>query len=671
MPLFFNLHRPFQKTVIFPANSSSFSCNCHKWLKTGQRSHQSLAFRSPSRLKALLSIPESTYFHESHLAHSPYSKALKISAKMGFLCEGKQLHGHLVKLGLCNPYLQNQILNVYVRCKELDDAHKLFDEMTVRRVVAWNTVICGVVDEISDYKFSSFLGFSYFKRMLLETVCPDDITFNVLVRSCIVLNGVEIGLQLHCFIMKLGFGSNYFVCTALVDFYAKCGLVEDARRSFDYVLFRDLVLWNVMVFCYATNCLPKEAIQIFNFMQSECVKGDEFTFSSLINLCSNSGSCQLGKQIHGIVIRQSFDFDVLVATALIDMYSKNENIVDARRVFDTMAIRNMVSWTTMIVGYGQHGESTKAVKLFQKMLQDEFSVDELTLSSILSSCGNAGISTELMQVHAYIIKFGFQSCLSPVNALIKAYSTCGNIVAAFQCFCLVAEPNLFTWTSIICACAFHGLAEVATECFEKMLTFGLTPDGITFLGVLSACCHGGLVDKGIQYFEAMTKKYQIVPNSEHYTCLVDLVGRAGFLDEAFNILNSMPNEAGPNTLGAFLGACKVHGNLRLAEWAAGKLFALEPNVLVNYSIMSNIYSSQGCWLDVARIRKMMRNNCDLKSPGCSWVEIAGEIHTFVSSDKSHPKAVELYTILGLLYRLTREEVIVAENSQTHLENYIL
>ncbi|EXC35099.1 hypothetical protein L484_021461 [Morus notabilis] len=637
--LAFPLFRPFSTKTI--TNGS----------KEADPSHQSVTTRPLSRLRALIPVHESAHFHNSHLAHSLCSKALKISAKMGFLSEGKQLHGHLLKFGLyIDMFLQNQILNFYVRCKELSDGHKVLGEMTVRNVVAWNAVICGVVDDRSYFKSSFSLGFSYFKRMLRETVHPDEITLNVLLRACIALNDVEVALQLHCFVLKLGFASNCFVSAAVVELYEKCGLVEDARCAFDIVVYRDLVLWNVMVYCYASNCLVWEAIRVFEFMRLEGVEGDDFTFCSLLSLCGSSGSYELGKQIHGIIIKHSFDIDVIVASSLIDMYSKNENIGAAHKVFDMMSIKNVVSWNTIIVGYGQHGEGKGAIKLFGKMLRCGFSPDNLTMASVVSSCGKVGLSSALMQVHACAIKFGFKSFLSTVNALINAYSKCGSIVSAFQCFSLVTEPDLFTWTSIICAYAFHGLAEGAIEYFEKMLTCGIKPDRITFLGVLSACSHRGLIDKGLRYFEMMTKNYQILPEPEHYTSLIDLVGRAGLLEEAFTILSAIPTEAGPNTFGAFLGACKRHGDLRLTEWAAEKLFTLEPSVAVNYTIMSNAYSHEGRWLDVARIRKMMRSNCSLKSPGCSWVEICGDVHTFVSSDQSHPKAVEVYDMLGLLFR---------------------
>ncbi|KAK9279169.1 hypothetical protein L1049_012846 [Liquidambar formosana] len=362
-----------------------------------------------------------------------------------------------------------------------------------------------------------------------------------------------------------------------------------------------------------------------------------------------------GQQIHGLIIKMSFDLDVVVASALVDMYAKNENIDYARKAFDGMGVRNVISWTTMIVGYGRHGDGKEAMRLLQEMFREGFDPDELTLASILSSCGNLSSTIEIIQVHAYVVKNGLEAFLSLSNALINGYSKCGNISYAFQSFSSILEPDLVTWTSMIGAYAFHGLSKESIETFEKMLSYCVRPDQITFLAVLSACNHGGLVSEGLHYFDLMTSGYKIVPDSEHYTCLIDLLGRAGLLDEAFNVLISVPIELESNTLGAFIGACKVHGNVELAKWAAEKLFLLEPGKPVNYSIMSNIYASVGHWFDVARVRKMMRDRCDYKVPGCSWVEIAGEVHTFVSSDRSHPQALEVYSTLGMLVRLMKEE----------------
>ncbi|KAL5792363.1 hypothetical protein ACOSP7_000957 [Xanthoceras sorbifolium] len=591
----------------------------------------------PSPLTNSVPIPESAHFYESHSDQYRCSHILKISAKFSFLRTGKQVHGRMIKSGSHNKLsLQNQMLHVYVKCREFDDTAKLFDEMRVRNVVTWNTVICGAVDCGCGFSSSLSLGFLYFRRMLLDGVGSDHITFNGLLRACVKLDDVETGRQLHCLIVKLGFVLNCFASSALVDLYGKCRLVKDARWVFDEVVCRDLVLWNVMVSCYALNCLADKAFEVFNSMRLEGVKWDEFTLSSLLNSCGTLGSLKLGKQIHGLIIKQSFDVDVLVASALVDTYAKNVHIEDARWAFDQMAAKNVVSWNTMVVGYGRHGYAREAMRLLRDMFQENIYPDEFSVASILSSCGNLSITCETMQVHAYVVKNGLQAFLSIGNSLIHAYSKCGSISNAFQCFSSVTNPVLVTWTSVIGAFAFHGLSEKSIEIFEKMLSRGVRPDPVVFLVVLSACSHGGLVNEGLHYFNLMTNDYQIVPDSEHYTCLIDLLGRAGLLDESFNILASMPIEPSSDTFAAFIGACKVHGNVGLAEWAAEKLFELEPGNPVNYSLVSNMYASEGRWFDVVRIRKMMRDHCNCKVPGSSWMEITGGTHSFVSSDKSQP-----------------------------------
>ncbi|CAK7348856.1 unnamed protein product [Dovyalis caffra] len=581
----------------------------------------SLSLLLPSRLRSLTTVPDSTRLADLHSAHSFCSKALNFAAKMGFLYEGKQVHSHVIKLGFCNVLsLQNQILNVYVKCKEFNYAHRLFDEMHVRNVVTWNTVICGLIDcGGSAYESGVHMGFYYFRKMLLDKVGFDAITVNGLLRTCIELDDVKIGRELHCFIVKLGFELNCFVNSALVDLYGKCGLVKEARRVFDKVYCRDLVLWNVMLSCYALNCLGEEAPRFFKLMQEENFTADGFTFSSMLNSCGTSGSCDLGRQMHGLAIKLSFDLDVLVASGLVDMYAKNENIDDARKAFDGMAARNVVSWNTMVVGYGRLGDGEEAMKILKGMFQEDLGPDEITLASIISSCSSALACWEIMQVHACVLKNGFHAFLLIANALINAYSKSGSIATALHCFSTVLEPDLVTWTSLIGAYAFHSLPKHSIDVFEKMLSDGVWPDRIVFLEVLSACSHAGLIDEGLHYFSLM-KDYHILPGLEHYTCLIDLLGRAGLLDEAFNILNSMPIECSSDMLGAFIGACKIHGDVKLAKWAAEKLLELEPNKPVNYTLMSSIYASEGHWYDVARIRKLMRDRCDHRVPGCSWME---------------------------------------------------
>ncbi|CAK8560798.1 unnamed protein product [Lathyrus sativus] len=650
--MFGKLH--FKKKLFFPPFPISFFTQCFSF-----SSYQPHHPCSSIRLKASMPIYDQTHFKDHDTVHLFYSNALKISAKKGYLPEGKQLHAHLIKFGFCHVLsLQNQILSVYLKCKETEDAEKLFDELPVRNVVSWNIMIRGVVGSHDNESYSNGtqLCFSYFKRMLLEMVVPDYITLNGLICLCAQFHDAEMGIQLHCFTVKVGFDLDCFIGCALVDLYAKCGFVENARRVFCFVPFRDLVMWNVMISCYTFNCLPEEAFNMFNLMRLDVANGDEFTFSSMISVISDDALeyYDFGKQIHSLVLRHSFDSDVLVASALINMYAKNENIIDARRVFNEMPIRNVVAWNTMVVGCGNHGDGNEVMKLLREMLREGFLPDELTISSVISSCGYASAITETLQAHAFAVKLLCHDFLSVVNSLISAYSKCGSITSACKCFELTSQPDLVTWTSLIYAYAFHGLAKEATEMFEKMLSRGIIPDKIALLGVLTACAHRGLVTKGLHYFKLMTNVYQIGPDTEHYACLVDLLGRYGLINEAFEFLKSMPIQAESDTLGAFIGSCKLHSNIDFAKLAAEKLFIIEPEKSVNYAVMSNIYAAQKHWCGVERVRKMMEDKHDAKVPGRSWIEIGNQVHSFVSNDKSHPNSIEMYVTLNMLLSPMKE-----------------
>nr|GEW58914.1 hypothetical protein [Tanacetum cinerariifolium] len=272
--------------------------------------------------------------------------------------------------------------------------------------------------------------------------------------------------------------------------------------------------------------------------------------------------------------------DVVVASALIDMYVKNESIIDARKVFNNMSTRNVISWNSMIVGYGQ--------------CNDNICPDELTLASVFSSCGDLSLHSEIIQLHSFVFKTGSVSFKSVSNALVNAYSKTGNIASALKSFNSIERPDIVSYTSMIQAYAFHGFSRNAIELFNKMILKSVPkPDKILFLGVLSACSHGGLVSEGLHYFESMTKDYNILPELEHYTCLVDLLGRAGLLNDAFNVLVSMSMPPAPDTLGAFIGHCTVYKHTDLAKWASEKLFVLEPNKNVNYALMSNTFAHSG------------------------------------------------------------------------------
>lgn len=536
--------------------------------------------------------------------------------RMGHLFEVKQDHGFMVKRGTYNSlFLQNKLLQAYTKSRDFDDADKLFDEMPLRNIVTWNILIHRLRDG-GDTRQEVRLGFCYLSQILLSEVTLDHVTFIGMIRLCADSTHVEAGIQLHSLILKQGLDSNRFLSTTLVDFYGKCGHIAAARRVFETVLCRDLVLWNALVSSYVLNGMIDGAFGLLKLMGSENgLAGDGFTFSSLLSACL----IEQGKQIHAIVFKLSFQFDIPVATALVNMYAKSNNTRAARECFESMVVRNVVSWNAMIVGYGQNGEGREAMRLVCEMLRENLKPDELTFASVLSSCAEFSAVLEIKQVHAIVSKHGYANFLSVANSLISAYSKTGNLSEALLCFHSIREPDIVTWTSVIGALAFHGFAEESLRMFGSMLQ-RLHPDKITFLEVLSACSHGGLVQEGVHCFKLMTEVYKIEPEEEHYTCLIDLLGRAGFIDEAFDVLRSISVEPCTDAVAAFTGACSIHEKRESMKWGAKKLLEIEPSKPVNYSLLSKAYISEGHWNQGALIRKTERRNCNSsKTPGCSWL----------------------------------------------------
>ncbi|KAL6905498.1 hypothetical protein ACP4OV_003099 [Aristida adscensionis] len=475
---------------------------------------------------------------------------------------------------------------------------------------------------------------------------------------------------LHPLVVKTGRASDPRVATALAGAYGRSGLVPHARQVFDETPRRDLVLCNAMVSCYASHGLAREAWSLFASMRrssgaSGGLSGDGFTFSALLGTpCRGRGAgdahaevlLRLGALAHGLVLRLGLLADVVVATALLDMYAKRGRVADARRVFDAMAVRNVVSWNAIIVCYGRHGGGGKgAVELFLQMLRGGCFPDELTLASVLSSCANMAAANEATQVHTYAIKRGLQGFLQVSNALIMAYGKNGFVGEATRIFATIDNPDIVTWSSMVSAYAYLGLAKDAVHVFERMLQEGVQPDGIAFLGVLSACGHAGLIEDGLQYFLMMTRGYRIDPGPEHLACLVDLLGRAGRIEDAHNVLVKLSCERNADVIGAFLSACKMRGKIELAKWAAERLLCLEPSEPVNYVLMSNAFAAAGAWNELAKVRGAMRNRCGNKVPGCSWTEIGGTVQTFVSNDMLLHQSTEMQQMMELTTILLQKE----------------
>lgn len=339
--------------------------------------------------------------------------------------------------------------------------------------------------------------------------------------------------------------------------------------------------------------------------------------------------------------------DVPAWNSIIAGYARCGDMEGALEMFRAMPARNVISWTTMISGYSQSGQYQKALDTFLEMEREKgVRPNEVTIASVLTACANLGALEIGQRIEGYAREKGYFANMFVCNAILEMYSRCGSIDRAQRVFDEIGRRrDVCSWNSMIMGLAVHGKCNEALQLFHEMLGEGTAPDDVTFVGVLLACTHGGLVVQGRKFFQSMKQNFSIIPKLEHYGCMVDLLGRAGELHGACDLIQSMTMKPDSVVWGALLGACSFHGHVELAEKAAQSLFELEPWNPGNYVILSNIYASAGKWNGVAKLRKMMKGRRITKAAGYSFIEEGGRMHKFSVEDRSHPRSVEIYTLL--------------------------
>lgn len=388
---------------------------------------------------------------------------------------------------------------------------------------------------------------------------------------------------------------------------------------------------------------------------------DDHIFPSATKACGMIGRFDVGGSVHCLALRTGYVWDVFVGSSVVDMYAKCGVIRDARKMFDDMPQRNVVSWSGMIYGYVQMGEAEEALGLFKMALVEDLDVNDFTFSSVVRVCGNS-TSLELgKEIHGLCLKMSYDSSSFVGSSLISMYSKCGLIAEAYQVFDEVRDKNLGMWNAMLIACAQHAHTEKAFQLFEEMERGGMKPNFITFLCMVYACSHKGLVKEGNYYFDLM-KRYGIEPGDQHYSSMVDLLGRAGKLQDALAMIREMPMQPTESVWGAFLTGCRIHGNTDLAAYTADKVFelgAVSPGLHV---LLSNAYAAAGRFEEAAKARKMLRDRGMKKETGLSWVEEGNRVHTFTAGDKSHSKSREIYQKLDDLGDEMEQAGYIADTS---------
>eukprot|EP01018_Ginkgo_biloba_P002453 Gb_38938 [translate_table: standard] len=594
-----------------------------------------------------------------------FASVLSTCANLAILQQGRQVHTHIIRTGFESyVFVGNALVDMYAKCGRIEEARQLFDEIPIQDEGSWNALITGYAQ--NGYAEEALKLFCEMQQAGLNL---NHFTFGSVLKACSSVSAQEHGKQVHARIIKTGFESDVYVGSAILDMYAKCGGVEDALAMFYKMPKRNVVTWNAMIAGFfqtedvdESSKYVEKALNIFCQMQRTGMKPNHFTLSSILRACTSLAVLEHGKQVHVHVIKSRFELDEFVGSALVDMYAKCGIVEDARKWFDKMPKQDIVSWTAMVAGYTQNGHGEEAVKLFRQVLREAMIPDQFTLSSVLSASASIAAQEQGKQVHTYIIKTGYESCVIVGNALIDMYAKCGSIDGACTLFGKMRKRDVVSWSVLISGYAHHGRAKEALEFFGQMQQEGMKPNHITFVGVLSACSHVGLVDEGFHYFNSMTRDHGITPTVEHCACIVDLLGRAGHLDEAEHFINEMRLESDVVVWRALLGASRIHGNMDIGKRVAERVIDLEPQAAATYVLLSNIYASAGRWDDATKVRNMMKGKGVKKDPGLSWIEISNTVHSFVVGDVSHPQTDSIYAKLERLMEQIKEAGYVPDTN---------
>ncbi|XP_057871944.2 pentatricopeptide repeat-containing protein At1g15510, chloroplastic isoform X2 [Cryptomeria japonica] len=670
-------------------------------------------YEVPHEAVALFHQMQRTGFHPNEFT---FASVLPACAKIGALERGMEIHQTIKDIEiLSNIVVANALVDLYAKCGRVDKARELFDRMSERDVISWTAMIVG-------YAHNGYIEktLETFKQMQLAGVKPNSTTFASILPSCARMGALEQGMAIHQSITEGGFLSDVVVVSALVDMYAKCGSIDKARELFDRMPQRTVVSWTAMIVGYTQNGLVGKALETFKQMKLEAIKPNSTTFASILPVCAKMGALELGMDIHQSITEGGLLSDV-VGNALVDMYAKCGSIDKACEVFDRMPLRNVVSWTAMIVGYVHNGFVERALETFKKMQLEGVKPNSTTFASILPACAKVGALKQGMGIHQSILEGGFLSDVVVAIALIDMYAKCGSINKARQLFDKIPQRNVVSWNAMIVGYAQNGFVEKALEIFKQMQLTGVKPNSTTFASILPACAkmgaleqgidihqsiaereilsdvvvanalldmyakcgridkahelfdkmpkrnvvswtamiagHAGLVDEGCTYFNQMSNHYCIAPTGDHYMCMVDLLARAGYLEDTLNFIIKMPVKPLVVVWICFLGACRLHMNIGLGVFTATLLFDLDPKNAATYVLLSNIYAEVGCWSEAQMVRRLMKDRGIIKIPGCSWIEVHKIIHTFCVGDRSHPDTGDLcnkFREIGLLDEGNRE-----------------
>ncbi|XP_062183243.1 putative pentatricopeptide repeat-containing protein At5g52630 [Phragmites australis] len=582
-----------------------------------------------------------------------YVPLLHRCVETGSLAATRAVHGHMVKTGTrADMFVATSLVNVYMRCGASHNARRLFNEMPEKNVVTWTALITG-------YTLNSqpVAALEVFVEMLEAWRYPSHFTLGAMLNACSASYNVDLGKQVHGYTIKYGAESITSMGNSLCRLYVKSGSLESAIRAFRRIPDKNVITWTTMISaCAEDENYVELGLTLFLDMLMDGVAPNEFTLTSVMSLCGTRLDLNLGKQIQAFCFKIGCDMNLPVKNSTMYLYLRKGESREAMQLFGEMEDVSIITWNAMISGYAQimdtakddlhaHSRGFQALNIFRNLKLSAMKPDLFTFSSILSVCSAMMALEQGEQIHAQTIKTGFLSDVVVNSALVNMYNKCGCIEDATKAFVEMPTRSLVTWTSMISGYSQHGRPQEAIQLFEDMRFAGVRPNEITFVSVLSACSYAGLVEEAECYFDMMKNEYKIEPVVDHYGCMIDMFVRLGRLEDAFSLIKRSGFEPNEAIWSSLVAGCRSHGNMELAFYAADKLLDLKPKGVETYVLLLNMYISTGRWHDVARVRKLMKQEDLGILRDRSWITIKDKVHFFRANEKTHHRSDELYQLL--------------------------
>ncbi|XP_052201724.1 pentatricopeptide repeat-containing protein At3g09040, mitochondrial [Diospyros lotus] len=593
-----------------------------------------------------------------HLDEFTYTSILSACGCLENSRIGQQLHCCVIKNNLeANLFVGNALVDMYAKSGALDDARQQFELLKNRDNVSWNSIIVGYVQEENEDE-----AFKLFHRMNSDGITCDEVSLASILSACANLRAVYQGKQIHCLAVKYGLETSLYSGSSLIDMYSKCGAIGAAYEIFSRMPERSVASMNALIAGCSESNLQKSVI-LFHFMLVEGLRPSEVTFVCLLDACTEPSLLNLGRQIHSFIQKVGLLWDTdFLGVSLLGMYMNSHSRTEAKILFsDFPNPKSAVLWTAIISGHAQSDCSEESLQLYREMRRWNALADQATFASVLRACAILASLRHGREIHSVIFHTGYDLDELISSALIDMYAKCGDVNSSVQVFVEMGSKNaVFSWNSMIVGLAKNGHAEDALRFFDEMKQTNVKPDDITFLGVLTACSHTGRVAEGRQIFDIMISHYKIQPRADHYACMIDLLGRWGFLDEAQEFIDKLEFEPDAMMWAAFLGACRIHGDDKRGKLAAEKLIELEPENCSPYILLSNMHAAAGNWDGVNTVRRTMKEKGLKKFPGCSWILVGHKTNFFVAGDELHPSAGEIHSVLKDLAALMKDEDFVSE-----------